>query len=221
MATKCPNCSASLAGNTGVCGYCGTYVDLDLHARHVSKVAAASKRNCPHCEVAMRTVDLSSNDSLHVEHCETCHGLFFDNGELQQAMEEGVSNQAAGDHELIQQIINGRFQHRPVKYVNCPVCSEQMARRNFGYRSGVVTDVCMKHGVWLDNGELRQLLEWKKAGGEEIHQRRKELAAASAERKQRQPAKTNHRPTGLDALGDDVDFGGLGGILGGLIRLLS
>jgi Zn-finger nucleic acid-binding protein len=44
----------------------------------------------------MRTVDLSGNDSLHVEHCESCHGLFFDNGELKQAMEEGVSNAAVG-----------------------------------------------------------------------------------------------------------------------------
>lgn len=221
MATHCPSCSAAMAGATGVCDYCGTYVDLDLHARHVSKVAAASKRNCPHCETAMRTVDISTDDSLHVEHCETCHGLFFDNGELQQAMEQGVSNAAAGDHDLIKQIVNGRYQSRPVKYVNCPVCSEQMTRRNFGFRSGVVTDVCLKHGVWLDNGELRQLMEWKKAGGEEIHQRREHFAELDKERKKRRPAVNDHRPTGVDALGDDVDFGGLGGILGGLIRLLS
>jgi Zn-finger nucleic acid-binding protein len=169
----------------------------------------------------MRTVDLSKDDSLHVEHCESCHGLFFDNGELKQAMEDGVSNEAAGDHELIKQIVNGRYQQRPVKYINCPVCSTQMARRNFGFRSGVVTDVCLKHGVWLDNGELRQLLEWKKAGGQEIHQRREELAEATKARKQAKPTPDNHRPTGVDALSDSVDFGGLGGILGGLIRLLS
>lgn len=169
----------------------------------------------------MRTVDLSNNDSLHVEHCETCHGLFFDNGELKQAMEEGVSNEAAGDHELISQIVNGRYQRRPVKYINCPVCSEQMARRNFGFRSGVVTDVCLKHGVWLDNGELRQLLEWKKAGGEEIHERREVLAEASKQRAAKRKPVDNHRPTGIDALGDSVDYGGLGGILGGIIRLLS
>ena len=221
MATHCPNCSATLAGATGVCDYCGTYVDLDLHARHVSEVAARSKRNCPHCAIPMRTVDLSGDDSLHVEHCETCHGLFFDNGELQQAMEHGVSNAAAGDRELINQIINGRYQHRPVKYVNCPVCAEQMARRNFGYRSGVVTDVCLKHGVWLDNGELRQLLEWKKAGGEEIHERREVHAQAQRRCNASRPAVKQSRPSGIDALGGDVDFGGLGGILGGLIRLFS
>jgi Zn-finger nucleic acid-binding protein len=221
MATSCPNCSAALAGNTGLCDYCGTYVGLDLHAAHISTVAAESERHCPHCEIPMRTVDLSGNDSLHVEHCESCHGLFFDNGELKQAMEEGVSNAAAGDRELINQIVNGRYQQRTVKYVSCPVCLKQMARRNFGYRSGVVTDICPQHGVWLDNGELRQLLEWKKAGGEEMHQRRDQLADARRKNKQRKPVAANHRPTGRDALTDDVDFGGLGGILGGLIRLFS
>jgi hypothetical protein len=38
-------------------------------------------------------------------------------------------------------------------------------------------------------------------------------------KKQRKPVAGNHRPTGRDALADDVDFGGLGGILSGLIRL--
>lgn len=221
MATHCPSCSAALSGSTGTCAYCGTYVDLDLHAQHVSRVTTVSQRDCPHCEIPMQTVDMSQDNSLHVEHCETCHGLFFDNGELQQAMKQGVSNAAAGNHDLIKRIVRGRYQERPVKYINCPVCSEQMVRRNFGFRSGVVTDVCLKHGVWLDNGELRQLLEWKKAGGEELHQRRQELANARSTQTRRQSAAGAGRTTGLDDWRDDADYGALDGIFSRLIKFIS
>lgn len=31
-------------------------------------------------------------------------------------------------------------------------------------------DRCRHHGVWLDGGELRRLLEWKKAGGQLLHE---------------------------------------------------
>jgi len=41
-----------------------------------------------------------------------------------------------------------------------------MQRVNFGHRSGVVIDRCHSHGVWLDNGEISHLMEWKKAGGQ-------------------------------------------------------
>ena len=40
-----------------------------------------------------------------------------------------------------------------------------MQRINYRVVSGVVVDRCLRHGVWLDGGELRQLFEWKKAGG--------------------------------------------------------
>jgi Zn-finger nucleic acid-binding protein len=44
------------------------------------------------------------------------------------------------------------------------VCGELMVRRNFGETSGVVVDVCSPHGVWLDRGELGQLLEFCATG---------------------------------------------------------
>jgi Zn-finger nucleic acid-binding protein len=41
-----------------------------------------------------------------------------------------------------------------------------MQRMNYKAISGVIVDRCLRHGVWLDGGELRQIFEWKKAGGE-------------------------------------------------------
>jgi Zn-finger nucleic acid-binding protein len=71
----------------------------------------------------------------------------------------------------------------PVTYIDCPVCSRLMNRVNFGSRSVVIADQCREHGMWLDGGELRQILEWTKAGGNLVH-REKELEMARLELEQ-------------------------------------
>ena len=50
-----------------------------------------------------------------------------------------------------------------------------MNRKLHGKRSGVIVDSCRDHGIWLDAGELRQLLEWSRAGGEKLNQERRAL----------------------------------------------
>jgi hypothetical protein len=35
----------------------------------------------------------------------------------------------------------------------------------------VIVDTCREHGIWLDGGELRQLLEWTRAGGQIHHEK--------------------------------------------------
>jgi Zn-finger nucleic acid-binding protein len=40
-----------------------------------------------------------------------------------------------------------------------------MNRKNFAQSSGVVLDVCAKHGVWLDRGELERALGFVSGGG--------------------------------------------------------
>ncbi len=52
-----------------------------------------------------------------------------------------------------------------------------MNRINIGSRSGVIADQCREHGMWLDGGELRQVMEWMKAGGNLV-QKEKELEMA-------------------------------------------
>jgi Zn-finger nucleic acid-binding protein len=40
-----------------------------------------------------------------------------------------------------------------------------MNRKNFGGASGVIVDVCARHGTWFDAGELPQVLTFVKSGG--------------------------------------------------------
>jgi Zn-finger nucleic acid-binding protein len=53
----------------------------------------------------------------------------------------------------------------PVHYLACPVCRSMMNRKNFGAGSGVVVDVCAKHGTWFDPGELPRMLAFVESGG--------------------------------------------------------
>jgi Zn-finger nucleic acid-binding protein len=42
-----------------------------------------------------------------------------------------------------------------------------MNRVNFAHCSHVIVDVCQKHGTWFDKDELRQIVEFIRAGGME------------------------------------------------------
>lgn len=53
----------------------------------------------------------------------------------------------------------------PVRYIRCPVCQAMMNRKNFGAGSGVIVDVCAKHGTWFDAGELPRVLAFVESGG--------------------------------------------------------
>ncbi len=42
-----------------------------------------------------------------------------------------------------------------------------MQRKNYGRKSGVIIDICARHGMWFDLHELEELLGWLRAGGVE------------------------------------------------------
>ena len=41
-----------------------------------------------------------------------------------------------------------------------------MAVVNYKKQSGVIIDICEEHGIWIDGGELRQIIEWYAVGGD-------------------------------------------------------
>lgn len=40
----------------------------------------------------------------------------------------------------------------------CPECGNVMTRRVYGSFSGILIDICERHGVWLDDNELRAIM---------------------------------------------------------------
>lgn len=162
---RCSSCSAPLPTNQLHCLYCKTRNDLDLHGIDVN-VIKQSNCKCPSCNITLQTLNIDVGQGFEIDQCQQCFGLFFDIHELPLVLEQGTSNIAGINQSLIQQTIDDRFiGQRAVRYRKCPLCEQFMHRSNYAYRSGVIIDSCRQHGVWLDNGELIQLLEWTKAGG--------------------------------------------------------
>jgi Zn-finger nucleic acid-binding protein len=192
----CKSCSAPLAANTNVCRYCGVRNDVDLQEkRDYTLVGQDSERICPNCQTRLQTIDLKINGHFYIEHCPTCFGLFFDPGEIETVLESSVSGVFTVNSELIDNINQERYPaQQKVKYRKCPVCQVLMNRVNFGYRSGVVIDRCSAHGIWLDSGEITHLLEWKKAGGQLLHQQQAQQTQAAANSASKQSEKNFNRP---------------------------
>jgi hypothetical protein len=102
---------------------------------------------CPACKkVPLITVEYAE---VELDYCENCQGVWLDAGELELLMTGDAALPALTD------VPSGGGTRR-----RCPRCSKKMAQRTSGGESSVEVDVCPRGcGLWLDRGELRQLLE--------------------------------------------------------------
>jgi uncharacterized protein len=98
-------------------------------------------------------------ESVEIDQCPTCHGVWLDDGEIARIIE---SEEEAFDHALVVQAVEAAFAGIPTHEVEskeaCPHCQSQLLAINFAYNSGVIVDRCPKgHGIWFDGKELDQL----------------------------------------------------------------
>ena len=104
-----------------------------------------------------------------VYECVICGGIFL----THQALATLVERHRTGDASI---------QPKPpapdhVMYIPCPTCNVRMNRTVFGRSSGVIVDVCRRHGTWFDARELTASLAFVERGGLEL------VAKREAERK--------------------------------------
>lgn len=230
---NCSNCGAPMPPDSIICPYCKTRNDVDLKGLHKYTVEEPeSERICPRCNKPLQTIDLKVGEKFLIERCTDCQGLFFDPGELEALLDKSVSNVFYIDYNQLEDIRNvRRHQDYPVSYIKCPICLKRMNRINFSSKSGVIIDKCRDHGIWVDGGELRQLMEWIKAGGQLLHhQMRKEtdrLKQQAEQRKKRETAIPTSGNTPFDQSAyryRDYDRGGFGDgedLLGLLTRTVT
>jgi Zn-finger nucleic acid-binding protein len=129
---------------------------------------------CPRCEVDL---EVFRGGSGKLRDCGHCGGQFLEHVLLRDLIER---------REVYGTVAPRVFRKRnplrnPVKYLPCPECRTIMARRNFGGASGVVVDVCTRHGMWFDAGELPSVLSFVESGGLAAA-RRRELEEAERKR---------------------------------------
>ncbi len=132
------------------CSGCGRELGLE-------PIPRAGSLQCPDCRRAMAALDCGPG-TLH--DCERCGGQFLEHAALRELIERHDRLDAG----LVQPHARPARADR-VRYVACPACGSMMNRRNFGGSSGVVVDVCAKHGTWFDPGELPRVLAFVESGG--------------------------------------------------------
>lgn len=110
---------------------------------------------CPVCKESMIVVEY---ESVEVDYCVSCEGVWLDAGELELLLGD--------DAEACAQIV-GRgdaskvSDERPRK---CPVCGKKMEKAVAAGAQPVTYDRCAQgEGLWFDKGELGALLEHRES----------------------------------------------------------
>ncbi|HYQ46516.1 MAG TPA: zf-TFIIB domain-containing protein [Polyangiaceae bacterium] len=138
-AQHCSGCGAEL----------GLIVESELHDR-------------PCCD-CLRPLEIMVEPSGSLLNCRKCGGQFVEHALLRNLLERqermGLAF-ADAPYQRPEKASLERVQYRP-----CPMCQQRMNRKNFGGASGVIVDVCARHGTWLDAGELPQVLAFVRSGG--------------------------------------------------------
>jgi Zn-finger nucleic acid-binding protein len=118
--------------------------------------------------------------------CARCGGLWVDVPSFEQICASREEQAAVlGSASFAPHEVEGRREGH-VRYVPCPECAQLMNRVNFARCSGVVVDVCKGHGTWFDRDELRQIVEFIRAGGLDVSRAREKAELAEERRRLRQ-----------------------------------
>jgi Zn-finger nucleic acid-binding protein len=181
---RCPVCGAPVKVGAPGCGYCGSEL-LTVRCAECFVMNAADGLRCSGCGRALGLEPLSLPSDLacpecrrpfsgfggtagRLSECTGCGGQFVEHALLRDLLERREVFHSALPRPPRENPMAGSVRYRP-----CPSCTAMMNRKNFGDSSGIVVDVCSKHGIWFDAGELPRVLAFVEAGGLERARRRK------------------------------------------------
>jgi Zn-finger nucleic acid-binding protein len=119
---------------------------------------------CPNCKTELLESMLFHD--IEVDYCKKCLGLWFEEDELREAKDSADMSLNWLDVDLwkkTEEFIIARNK----KF--CPACRFPFYEVNYG-KSKIRVDLCnVCHGIWLDRGEFKQIMEYlKKEGAYEV-----------------------------------------------------
>ena len=105
--------------------------------------------DCPKCEFSMQTVRYQS---VEVDRCASCKGIWFELGELDELLAlRGSEEIDIGDSS------SGKEYNRTDR-IDCPICRSQMVRMVDRDQPHIWFEKCSGcSGIFLDAGEFRDL----------------------------------------------------------------
>jgi len=98
---------------------------------------------CPACREPMIAVEYKD---VEVDTCVLCGGVWLDGGELEALVGSAVPPKAQPDASL----------GAPDR--DCPICVHKLIKDRYGSTEVVVDKCAHGDGIWLDKGELEQIL---------------------------------------------------------------
>jgi len=227
---NCSCCAAPLPPQSVVCAYCGSRQDVDLQSWvQAESTGPIQELSCPDCRQPLEELRLGGDPPLVLGRCHTCLGLYMAHGVLEQLLNQAVRPSLTIDGARLNTLVEqATSSSTPLRYRHCPDCDDLMNRSLFGKRSGVIVDRCRDHGLWLDAGELRQLMEWAHAGGllhnatrleEDHHEQERRRRQEDVERRAAEPELQSLEPGQGPMAWRDSDLADL--LIEGLQRLLG
>lgn len=94
---------------------------------------------------------------VQVDRCPSCRGTWLEAGELERIQQSKERDNAA----VLARMPALGFdavalaEAKAARTIACPKCGDPLARREYGFCSQVLIDVCPRcHGVWLDDREV-------------------------------------------------------------------
>jgi len=158
---NCKFCASPLPLNSLICTHC-------KQRNPISPLYAATKDDedttlkCVECHtLTMEFVDLGDYiESLTAEQCSSCQGIFiaFD------VFEKTLTHYGLKRKNIPSKITIPKEKKRNQDGLyRCPICNQTMKRFTYKISSSVLIDRCEAHGVWLNQGELRVLVEWRQS----------------------------------------------------------
>jgi len=98
---------------------------------------------CPKCKEPMIVAE---HDDVEIDCCPACGGVWLDGGELEALVGTPTPEKDSPDSDL------------GPPTLDCPICVDKLVKDRYGH-TDVVVDKCPHgDGIWLDAGELQQIL---------------------------------------------------------------
>ena len=97
---------------------------------------------------------------VEVDQCPDCKGVWLDQGELER-IQEAVENDYSEELKKVPDYVARAYSMARAQQEAdraCPKCNATMTKREYGFASQIMIDVCPEcRGIWLDANELQTL----------------------------------------------------------------
>jgi len=129
---------------------------------------------CPKCHEPMFVVEF---EGIEIDTCPSCEGVWLDGGELEALVGTPPPAKERPDQDL------------GPPTLDCPICVDKLVKDRYA-GTGVVVDKCPHgDGIWLDRGELEQILKALAPSPDaKAHEEAGAAALAKVFKKEAQPA---------------------------------